>query len=199
MDDPGIHPSVVFGPCRRHCQTGDRLVRKSRRNWRAYGVTTTVTFSIVVIAPSCATHRRTYSPGVLKVARVSHLLSVGIGGVLQPAAQGEFAPLRVSSHALNCGGSKVTSPAPRYLNHTTLKPVAEFGTVRPPKFCICRTRGLPSSVATAINETGSPTFTRRVRSPSTLRTGATLPARSGIVPVCPPAPKFAAITVALTT
>src|SRR5437870_4442639 len=37
-----------------------------------YGVTTTVTFSVVIRAPSCATHRKTYSPGVLKVAWVSH-------------------------------------------------------------------------------------------------------------------------------
>ena len=96
----------------------------------SYGVTTTVTFSVAVRAPSCATHRRTYSPGVLKVARVSHLLSAGIGGVLQPAAHGEFAPSRVSSQALNCGGSKVTSPAPRYFSQTSRSPVAELGTVR---------------------------------------------------------------------
>src|SRR5262245_63500414 len=69
-----------------------------------YGLTTTVTLSVAMRAPSCATHRRTYSPGVLNVARTSHLLSGGIGGVLQPTAQGEFAPSRVSCHALNCGG-----------------------------------------------------------------------------------------------
>src|SRR5437867_6000915 len=119
-----------------------------------YGVTTTLTFSVAVSAPSCATHRRTYSPGVLKVARVSHLLSAGIGGVFQPAAHGEFAPSRVSCHALNCGGSKVTSPAPRYFNQTSRSPVAELGTVRlaPMSAGICRARGLPSSVATAISE-----------------------------------------------
>ena len=96
------------------------------------GVTTTVTFSTVISAPSCAIHRRTYSPGALKVARVSHLLSAGIGGVFQPTAHGEFAPLRVSCHAVNCGGSNVTSPAPRYFIHTSRSPVAESGTVRLP-------------------------------------------------------------------
>src|SRR5262245_9096237 len=107
-------------------------------------------FSVAVRAPSWARHRRTYSPGVLKVARVSHLLSAGTGGVLQPRAHGEFAPLRVSSHALNCAGSKVTSPAPRYCSHTRRSPVAEVGTVLPPSASIGRTRGLPSSVATAV-------------------------------------------------
>ena len=32
-----------------------------------YRVTTTVTFSVAVSAPSCATHRRTYSPGTVNV------------------------------------------------------------------------------------------------------------------------------------
>src|SRR5262245_30100590 len=97
-----------------------------------YGVTITVTCSVAMRAPSCATHRRTYSPGVLNVARTSHLLSGGMGGVRQPGAQGEFAPLRVSCQAVNCGGSNVTSPAPRYFSHTSRSPVAEFGTVRLP-------------------------------------------------------------------
>src|SRR5262245_32534740 len=104
--------------------------------------------------------RRTYSPGVLKVARTSHLLSGGIGGVLQPAAHGEFAPSRVSCHAVNCGGSKVTSAAPRYFIQTSRSPVAEFGTVwlTPMAAGIGRARGFPSSVATAVSKTGSPTF-----------------------------------------
>src|SRR6516225_4884143 len=186
--------------------TLDTEISRARRFLRAsssndQGVTTTVTFSAVISAPSCAIHRRTYSPGALKVARVSHLLSAGIGGVFQPTAHGEFAPLRVSCHAVNCGGSNVTSPAPRYFIHTSRSPVAESGTVRlPPRAsCIGLTRGFPSSVAMAVSGTCSPAFTCRRRSPSILRTGGKLPARSGMVPVCPPAPKLAAITVALTT
>src|SRR5262245_35256653 len=55
------------------------------------------------------------------------LPSGGIGGVVQRGDHGEFAPSRVSSHTLNCGGSKVTFPAPRYTYQTTRRPTALYG------------------------------------------------------------------------
>ena len=39
--------------------------------------------------------------------------SAGMSGATQIGAHGEFAPVRVSSQGLICGGSKVTAPAPR--------------------------------------------------------------------------------------
>src|SRR5262245_1346548 len=150
------------------------------------------------MAPSWAMQRSTYSPGVLKVARTFHLFPDGIGGVFQPIAHGEFAPSRLSCQALNCGGSNVTSPLPRYFTHTNRRPVAEAVRYRlDGDGWIARTRGLSSSVAVAVSNSGCPTLTCRLRSPATERTGAWFPARSGIVAADPPAPKFAAIIVGL--
>jgi len=48
---------------------------------------------------------------------------------------------------------------------------------------IGRGLGLPSSVATALSVTGSPTFAVRFFSPSTLSSGGLLPVMSGEKPV----------------
>src|SRR5882724_1867616 len=83
-----------------------------------------VTSSLLVNAPSSVRQRRTYVPGSLNVTWTGVLPSAGIGSATQIGAHGEFAPARVSSHGLTCGGSNVTlAPAgPRYRNHETWRP-----------------------------------------------------------------------------
>src|SRR6185503_5303106 len=66
--------------------------------------------------------RRTYVPGSEKDACTCTLPSAGISGATQTGAQGEFAPVRVSSHTLICSGVKVTFPGPRYKNHERWRP-----------------------------------------------------------------------------
>src|SRR5262245_44537132 len=86
-----------------------------------YFVTTMVTSSSATSAPSSARQRRTYVPGSLNETFTGSLPSAGIGGAVHCGAHGELAPARVSSHALTCGGSKVTfaPTGPRYTNHDT--------------------------------------------------------------------------------
>src|SRR5215471_21358630 len=79
-----------------------------------YLETVTVTISSDVSAPSSARAQRTYVPGSSNVTCTVCLPSAGNGGADQNGAHGEFAPLRVSSHALTCAGSNVTFPPPRY-------------------------------------------------------------------------------------
>src|SRR4029453_18969776 len=66
--------------------------------------------------------RRTYVPGSEKDACTCTLPSAGISGATHTGAQGEFAPVRVSSHTLICSGVKVTLPGPRYRNHERCRP-----------------------------------------------------------------------------
>src|SRR5262249_28013943 len=91
-----------------------------------YFTTVMVRSSSAVRAPSSARQRRTYVPGSLKVTVTGTPPSAGRGGAVHKGAHGEFAPARVSSHALTCAGSNVTfAPAgPRYRNHDTCSPRA---------------------------------------------------------------------------
>ena len=92
------------------------------------------------------------------MARTVHLLPAGTGGVTQPGDCGAFWPSRSSSQALNCGGSNLMLPAPRYTNQENRNPVALVGTIlvragigeEGPG----RTFGMPSSVATAVRVRG---------------------------------------------
>src|SRR3954453_12319005 len=75
--------------------------------------------------PSLASARKTYVPGLLKVARTTHLLSGGRGGGVQPTDQGEFLFKRRSSQVSHCEGSNVTAFAsPRNTSQLTLRPRA---------------------------------------------------------------------------
>src|SRR5215510_11043739 len=83
MARSSISPSRQRTPAPARGAEGRRLVSGwafnlwRREYWRtvslSYWVTTTVTFSAAARAPSWATHRSTYSPGVLKVTRVRHV------------------------------------------------------------------------------------------------------------------------------
>ena len=49
----------------------------------------------------------------MNVTVVTQQPSSGTSGRVQSGAQGEFAPVRVSSQVFTCGGSKLTSPSRR--------------------------------------------------------------------------------------